>query len=161
MPSIDVVSEVDLQEVRNAVDQATREVTTRYDFKGTETEVRLTDDGIVLESSSEGRLEAAQVVLKEKLVRRQVSLKSLSGGIPQEVGGARFRSVFSLNQGIDQDSARELAKRVRNMKLKVQAQVHGDRVRISGNKRDDLQQVIAELKSLDHKLPLQYINFRD
>lgn len=143
------------------MDQATREVRTRYDFKGTETEVRLTDDGIVLESSSEGRLEAAQVVLKEKLVRRQVSLKSLSGGIPQEVGGARFRAVFSLNQGIDQDSARELAKRVRNMKLKVQTQVHGDRVRISGNKRDDLQQVIAELKSLDHKLPLQYINFRD
>jgi uncharacterized protein YajQ (UPF0234 family) len=161
MPSFDVVSEVDLQEVRNAVDQATREVRTRYDFKGTETEVRLTDDGIVLESSSEGRLEAAQVVLKEKLVRRKVSLKSLSGGIPQEVGGARFRAVFSLNQGIDQDSARELAKRVRDMKLKVQAQVHGDRVRISGNKRDDLQQVIAEFKSLDYKLPLQYINFRD
>jgi len=161
MPSFDVVSEVDLQEVRNAVDQATREVRTRYDFKGTETEVRLTDDGILLESSSEGRLEAAQVVLKEKLVRRQVSLKSLSGGIPQEVGGARFRAVFSLNQGIDQDSARELAKRVRDMKLKVQAQVHGDRVRISGNKRDDLQQVIAEFKSLDYKLPLQYINFRD
>ena len=129
------------------MDQATREVRTRYDFKGTETEVRLTDDGIVLESSSEGRLEAAQVVLKEKLVRRQVSLKSLSGGIPQEVGGARFRAVFSLNQGIDQDSARELAKRVRDMKLKVQAQVHGDRVRISGNKRDALQQVIAEFKS--------------
>jgi uncharacterized protein YajQ (UPF0234 family) len=161
MPRFDVVSEVDLQEVRNAVDQATREVRTRYDFKGTETEVRLTDDGIVLESSSEGRLEAAQVVLKEKLVRRQVSLKSLSGGIPQEVGGARFRAVFSLNQGIDQDSARELAKRVRDMKLKVQAQVHGDRVRISGNKRDALQQVIAEFKSLDYKLPLQYINFRD
>jgi uncharacterized protein YajQ (UPF0234 family) len=161
MPSFDVVSEVDLQEVRNAVDQATREVRTRYDFKGTETEVRLTDDGIVLESSSEGRLEAAQVVLKEKLVRRRVSLKSLSGGIPQEVGGARFRAVFSLNQGIDSDSARELAKRVRDMKLKVQAQVHGDRIRISGNKRDDLQQVIAEFKSLDYKLPLQYINFRD
>lgn len=143
------------------MDQATREVRTRYDFKGTETQVRLTDDGIVLESSSEGRLEAAQVVLKEKLVRRRVSLKSLSGGIPQEVGGARFRAVFSLNQGIDSDSARELAKRVRDMKLKVQAQVHGDRIRISGSKRDDLQQVIAKFKSLDYKLPLQYINFRD
>lgn len=143
------------------MDQATREVRTRYDFKGTETQVRLTDDGIVLESSSEGRLEAAQVVLKEKLVRRRVSLKSLSGGIPQEVGGARFRAVFSLNQGIDSDSARELAKRVRDMKLKVQAQVQGDRIRISGSKRDDLQQVIAEFKSLDYKLPLQYINFRD
>ena len=161
MPSFDIVSEVDMQEVRNAVDQTSREVRTRYDFKGTETEIRLTDDSIVLESSSEGRLEAAEVVLKEKLVRRKVSLKSLSGGTPQEVGGARFRATFSLNQGIDQDSARELAKRVRDLKLKVQAQVHGDRIRISGKKRDELQAVIAEIKELDYKLPLQYINFRD
>ena len=161
MPSFDVVSEVDLQEVRNAVDQAARELRTRFDFKGTQTEVRLTEDSVVLESSSEGRLEAADVVLKEKLVRRKVSLKSLSGGEAEEVGGARFRATFSLNQGIDQDSARELAKRVRDMKLKVQAQVHGDRVRISGKKRDELQQVIAEFKGLDFKLPLQYVNFRD
>jgi len=160
MPSFDVVSEVDEQEVRNAVDQAARETRTRYDFKGTETEVRLTDDGIVLESSSEGRLEAAVVVLNEKLVRRQVSLKSLSGGEPKEVGGARFRSVYSLNQGIDQDSARELAKLVRELKLKVQAQVHGDRIRVTGKKRDELQQVIAAFKDLDYKLPLQYVNYR-
>ena len=161
MPSFDVVSEVDMQEVRNAVDQAAREAKTRYDFKGTETEVRLTDEGIVLESSSEARLEAAVVVLKEKLVRRRVSMKSLSGGEPKEVGRARFRAEFSLNQGIDQDSARELAKQVRDLKLKVQAQVHGDRVRISGKKRDDLQEVIAAFKDLDYKLPLQYVNFRD
>jgi uncharacterized protein YajQ (UPF0234 family) len=161
MPSFDVVSEVDMQEVRNAVDQAARETRTRYDFKGTETEVRQTDEGIVLESSSEGRLEAAVVVLKEKLVRRKVSMKSLSGGVPKEVGGARFRAEFSLNQGIDQDSARELAKQVRDLKLKVQAQVHGDRVRISGKKRDDLQQVISVFKELDYKLPLQFVNFRD
>lgn len=161
MPSFDVVSEVDTQEVRNAVDQAARELRTRYDFKGTETEVRQTDDGIVVESSSESRLEAAVVVLKEKLVRRQVSMKSLSGGIPKEVGGARFRAEFSLNQGIDTDSARELAKQVRDLKLKVQAQVHGDRVRVSGKKRDELQQVIAVFKELDYKLPLQYVNFRD
>jgi uncharacterized protein YajQ (UPF0234 family) len=161
MPSFDVVSEVDMQEVRNAVDQTAREVRTRYDFKGTGTEVRLTDDGIVLESSSEARLEAAVVVLQEKIVRRKVSLKSLSGGTPQEIGGARYRTVFSLNQGIDSDSARELAKKVRDLKLKVQAQVHGDRVRVSGKKRDELQQVIAMLKELDYRLPLQYINFRD
>jgi uncharacterized protein YajQ (UPF0234 family) len=77
------------------------------------------------------------------------------------VGGARFRAVFSLNQGIDQDSARELAKRVRDLKLKVQAQVHGDRVRVTGKKRDELQQVIAAFKDLDYKLPLQYVNYRD
>ena len=161
MASFDVVSEVDLQEVRNAVDQTARETRTRYDFKGTETEVRLTDDGIVLESSSEGRLEAAVVVLKEKLVRRKVSLKSLSGGVPHEVGGARFRATYGLNQGIDPDSARELAKQVRDLKLKVQAQVHGDRVRVTGKKRDDLQQVIAVFKDLDYRLPLQYVNYRD
>jgi hypothetical protein len=161
MPSFDVVSEVDMQEVRNAVDQAARETRTRFDFKGTDTEVRLTEDGIVLESSSEARLEAAILVLKEKLVRRQVSIKSVSGGVPREVGKARFRADFSLNQGIDQDSARELAKHVRDLKLKVQAQVHGDRVRITGKKRDDLQDVIAVFKDLDYKLPLQFINFRD
>ena len=161
MPSFDVVSEVDMQEVRNAVDQTARETRTRYDFKGTATEVRLTDDGIVLESASETRLEAAVVVLNEKLVRRRVSLKSLSGGAPKEVGGARFRAVFSLNQGIDQDAARELAKLVRDLKLKVQAQVHGDRVRVTGKNRDDLQQVIAAFKDLDFKLPLQYVNYRD
>ncbi len=161
MPSFDVVSEVNIQEVRNAVDQAARETRTRYDFKGTETGVRLTDEGIVLESSSEGRLEAAVVVLKEKLVRRKVSLKSLSGGVPREVGGSRFRAAFALHQGIDQESARELAKLVRDLKLKVQAQVHGDRVRVTGKKRDDLQQVIAMLKELDYRLPLQYVNYRD
>ncbi|MGZ5383151.1 MAG: YajQ family cyclic di-GMP-binding protein [Acidimicrobiia bacterium] len=161
MPSFDVVSEVDMQEVRNAVDQAARETRTRFDFKGTDTEVRLTEDGIVLESSSEARLEAAILVLKEKLVRRQVSIKSVSGGVPREVGRARFRADFSLNQGIDQDSARELAKHVRDLKLKVQAQVHGDRVRITGKKRDDLQDVIAVFKDLDYKLSLQFINFRD
>jgi uncharacterized protein YajQ (UPF0234 family) len=99
--------------------------------------------------------------LHEKLVRRKLSLKSLSGGTPREIGGGRFRAVFSLNQGIDADSARELAKQVRDLKLKVQAQVHGDRVRVSGKKRDELQQVIAMFRDLDYKLPLQYINFRD
>jgi uncharacterized protein YajQ (UPF0234 family) len=150
-----------MHEVRNAVDQTAREVRTRYDFKGTGTEARLAEDAIVLESTSEARLEAAVVVLHEKLVRRKVSLKSLSGGIPEEIGGARYRATFSLNRGIDSDSARELAKKVRDLKIKVQAQVQGDRLRVSGKKRDDLQQVIAMLKELDHRLPLQYVNFRD
>jgi uncharacterized protein YajQ (UPF0234 family) len=161
MPSFDIVSQVDLQEVRNAVDQAARELATRYDFKGTSTTVSLSDDGITLESSTEDRLAAAADVLKEKLVRRKVSLKSLAGGEPKEVGGARMRSVFTLNQGIDADSARELAKHVRGLGLKVQAQVNGDLVRVSGKKRDELQAVIADVKAMDHKLPLQYINFRD
>ncbi len=161
MPTFDIVSQVDLQEVRNAVDQAMRELVNRYDFKGTGTSVELNDDGIVLESSTEERLKAAIDVLKEKLIRRKVSLKSLSGGEPTEVGGGRSRSLFTLNTGIDADSARELSKLIRGLGMKVQAQINGDIVRVSGKKRDDLQAVIAEVKALDHKLPLQYVNFRD
>ena len=161
MPSFDVVSQVDLQEVRNAADQAMREVVNRYDFKGTETSVALTEDGIVVESSADGRLDAAIDVLKTKLVRRRVSLKSIGGGEPAQVGGGRYRAVFTLNQGIDQDAGRELAKRVRDMKLKVQVQIQGDQLRVTGKKRDDLQAVIVELRALDYRLPLQFVNYRD
>lgn len=161
MPTFDIVSQVDLQEVRNAVDQASREVTTRYDFKGTETSVSLGDEGITVESSTEERLKAAVDVMKEKLVRRKVSLKSIAGGEPTEVGGGRSRAVFTLNKGIDADSAREIAKHIRGLEIKVQAQINGDVVRVTGKKRDDLQAVIAEVKALDHRLPLQYVNYRD
>ena len=161
MPSFDVVSEVDLQEVRNAVDQAARETATRYDFKGTGTTIALQAEEIVSESATEDRLRAAVEVLKEKLIRRKVSLKALGGGEPKEVGGGRFRSTFSVNQGIAQEAARELNKHIKNMKLKVQVQIQGDRLRVSGKKRDELQDVIASLKELDYRLPLQYINFRD
>lgn len=161
MPSFDVTSEVDLQEVRNAVDQAAREVATRYDFKGTSTTARLTDEGITVESATEDRLAAAVDVLKEKLVRRKVSLKSIAGGEPKQVGGGRSRAEFTLNQGIDQDSAKELSKLIRDSKLKVQAQIQGDQLRVQGKKRDDLQAVISLIRDLDFRLPLQYINYRD
>ena len=161
MPTFDIVSEIDLQEVRNAVDQAAREVATRYDFKGTESEVRLTDDGIVVESSTDNRLDAAIDVLKEKLVRRKVSLKGLSGGTPQEVGGGRYQASFGINSGIAHDAAKELSKVVRDTKIKVQVQIQGSQLRVQGKKRDDLQQVIAALRELDYRLPLQYVNFRD
>jgi cyclic-di-GMP-binding protein len=161
MPTFDVVSRVDIQEVRNAVDQANRETATRYDFKGTDTSFTLADDTVTVESSTDDRLKAAVDVLKEKLVRRKVSLKSLSGGEPQQVGGGRSRSVLTLNTGIDADSARELAKKIRELGLKVQAQIQGDLVRVSGKKRDDLQGVIEALRSLDYRLPLQFVNFRD
>jgi uncharacterized protein YajQ (UPF0234 family) len=161
MPSFDIVSQVDMQEVRNAVDQASREIVNRYDFKGTSTTVQLSDDGIVVESASDGRLEAAVDVLKGKLVRRNVSLKSISGGEPKQVGGGRYQATFTLNEGIAQDAAKELSKEIRDMKLKVQVQIQGDQLRVSGKKRDDLQDVIAAVKSLDFRLPLQYINFRE
>lgn len=161
MPTFDIVSQVDVQEVRNAIDQASRETTTRYDFKDTDTSFRLGPDEVTVESSTEDRLKAAIEVLKEKLVRRKVSLKSLSGGALQPIGGSRYKAVFTLNKGIDTEGARELAKKVRDLGLKVQAQITGDVVRVSGKKRDDLQEAIAALRDLDFRLPLQFINFRD
>jgi len=161
MPTFDIVSEVDRQEVRNAVDQAAREVATRYDFKGTNTTIRVGDDEIVCESSTDNRLDAAIDVLKEKLVRRKVSLKALSGGTPKEIGGARYQATFGISSGIAQDAAKELSKVIRDTKIRVQVQVQGLQLRVQGKKRDDLQQVIAVVKDLDFRLPLQYVNFRD
>ena len=150
-----------MQEVRNAVDQASRELINRYDFKGTNTTVNLSDEGITVESSADGRLEAAVDVLRTKLIKRNVSLKSIAGGEPKEIGGGRYKAVFTLNEGIAQDAAKELTKDIKEMKLKVQVQIQGDQLRVTGKKRDDLQNVIAAVKSMDFKLPLQYINFRD
>jgi cyclic-di-GMP-binding protein len=162
MPSFDVVSKVDLQELRNAVDQAAREYTNRFDFRGTETTVEVSgEESVVVESSAEGRLEAANLVLKEKLIKRSIDPKAISGGEMKQVGGGRYRSVWTLAQGIPQAEAKELTKNIRDSGIKVQAQVQGDQVRIQGKKRDDLQEAIALLKGLDYKLPLQYINFRD
>jgi len=161
MPSFDVVSQIDLQEVRNAVDQASREIVNRFDFKGTNTAVTLGDDGISIESSAEGRLEAAIDVLKGRLVKRKVSLKSLVGGEPKPAAGGRIRTQFTLTQGIPQDAAKELSKIVRDLKLKVQVQIQGDQLRIQGKKRDDLQQAMQTLRGLDYRLPLQFVNRRD
>lgn len=161
VPTFDVVSLVDMQEVRNAVDQASREITQRYDFKGTGTSVTLKDDGIVLESSAEGRLDAAVDVLKEKLVRRKVSLKVISGGVPQPSGGGRSKAVFTLTTGLDSEAAREIAKAIRGFGTKVQAQIQGDLVRVTGKKRDELQGIIEGLRGLDYRLPLQFVNYRD
>jgi uncharacterized protein YajQ (UPF0234 family) len=150
-----------MQEVRNAVDQASREIVNRYDFKGTNTSIRLSEDQITLESSADGRLEAAIDVLKGRLVKRKISLKAISGGEIKPAAGGRVQTLFTLTQGIPQDAAKELSKTVRDAKLKVQAQIQGDQLRIQGKKRDDLQAVIQLLKDLDFRLPLQYVNFRD
>ena len=150
-----------MQEVRNAVDQSMREIVNRYDFKGTDTTVKLNDEGIAVESASDQRVEAAVDVLETKLVRRSVSLKSLSGGEIKPAAGGRSRAEFTLSEGIAQDATKELSKEIRDLGLKVQVQVQGDQLRVQAKKRDDLQQVIAALKGLDYRLPLQYVNFRD
>ena len=162
MPSFDVVSEIDEQEVRNAVDQAAREAATRYDFKGTGTTIELTPGEIKLHSASEDRLAALRVLLEEKLVKRKVSLKALDYQKVEEASGGAARQVAKLVAGISKEKATELNKAIKAMNLKgVQSQVQGEQLRVTGKKRDDLQAVIAALKEQDFGIPLQFNNFRD
>ena len=162
MPSFDVVSEVDFQEVRNAVDQASREVSTRFDFKGTGSTIDLNEKSIELATESDQRLKALTQVLEEKLVKRKVSLKVLGYGNVEEATKGTVRQSVTLNVGISDEKAREIGKYIKGLTLKgVQHQVQGDQLRVSGKKRDDLQTVIAELKEKDFGIPLQFVNFRD
>lgn len=162
MPTFDVVSEIDRQEVRNAVDQAAREVTTRFDFKGTDSTIELSDKGITLESENEGRLSAVVVVLEEKLVKRGVSLKAVSYGKVEEATKGRARQLVTLNVGISQDKGKEIGKFLKELGLKgVSHQIQGDSLRVQGKKKDDLQEAIAALREHDFGIPLQFDNFRD
>lgn len=162
MPSFDVVSEVDAQEVRNAVDQAARELSTRYDFKGTNSSVELGETELTLRSSSEDRLKAARQVLEEKLVKRKVSLKAFDFGKVEEAAGATARQVATIQAGISSDKAKEVNKLIKGLGLKgMQSQTQGDQVRVTSKKRDDLQAVMAALKEADLGIPLQFENFRD
>jgi uncharacterized protein YajQ (UPF0234 family) len=162
MPSFDVVSEVDVQEVRNAIDQAHRELTTRFDFKGTDTTVEFKDESIELESASEERLKAAAQVLEEKLVRRKVSLKALDYGKVEEASKGRARQKAKLQMGINDEKAREIGKFIKGLGIKgVQHQVQGTQLRVTGKKRDDLQATIQSLREHDFGVPLDFTNFRD
>jgi hypothetical protein len=162
MPSFDVVSEVDLQEVRNAVDQAGRELHTRFDFKGTDSTVELGDGEIRLKSATEDRLKAVRQVLEEKLVRRNVSLKAIDYGKVEEASGGTARQTAKIVAGISSEKARDVNKKIKEAAPKgIQSQTQGDQVRVTGKKRDDLQSVIAALKEHDFGIPLQFTNFRD
>jgi uncharacterized protein YajQ (UPF0234 family) len=161
MPSFDAVSQVDRQEVDNAVNQARKEIAQRYDFKGSKTEIALEGDVIHVDSADEYKVKAAVDVLQSKLVRRGISLKALVYGKIEPSAGGRAKQDLTVQQGIDTDKARAMVKLVKDRKLKVQAQIQGDQVRISGKKRDDLQTVIQALKDEDFGLPLQFVNFRD
>ena len=162
MPTFDIVSEVDMQEVRNAVDQANREAATRFDFKNTDSAIELGDNELVLRSSTEDRLRALHQVLHEKLVRRQVSLKAFDAGKVEEAQKGTARQRVAIRAGISQDHAKRLNKFIKDLGLKgVSSQTQGDQLRISGKKRDDLQEVIAKVKAEDFGIPLQFNNFRD
>lgn len=162
MPSFDVVSEVDMQEVRNAVDQAVRELTNRYDFKGTNSSMDLGETEIKLATASEDRLIALRTLLEEKLVKRKVSLKILDYGKVEEASGMTVRQTATIQAGISSDKARELNKFIKALGLKgIQSQTQGESLRVNGKKRDDLQGVITALKEEDFGVPLQFNNFRD
>ena len=162
MPTFDVTSEVDMQEVRNAVDQAAREVSQRYDFKGTNSTIELGETSIDMATSSEDRLNALKVVLEEKLVKRKVSLKVLDYGKVEDASGGTVRQTAAITAGINSDKARDINKHIKSLGLKgIQSQTQGEQVRVSGKKRDQLQEVIAALKEHDFDIPLQFGNFRD
>jgi uncharacterized protein YajQ (UPF0234 family) len=162
MPSFDVVSEIDLQELRNGVDQASREIATRFDFKGTDSSIELKDKTIELHTESEQRLKALTQVLEEKLVKRGVSLKALGYGKVEEAAKGTVRQTVTLNVGISSEKGRDIGKFLKGLGLKgVQHQVQGDQLRVSGKKRDDLQSAISSLKGHDFGIPLQFTNFRD
>jgi uncharacterized protein YajQ (UPF0234 family) len=158
--SFDIVSEVDLQEVRNAFDQANREITTRFDFKNTGTSLSLDQDLIEVRSDTDHRLKAAVEVFKEKLVRREISLKALREGPVQLAAKGTVKQSLHINQGIDEEKARAINKTIKNLGLKVQTQVQKEQLRVSGKKKDELQGVMRALKEEDFGIPLQFTNYR-
>jgi len=158
--SFDIVSQVSLPEVSNAVDQARREIAQRFDFKDTGTSITQDDKLIELRSGTEDRLKAALEVFKEKAVRREVSLKAIHVGPMLPAAKGTYKQVLNVNVGITQEKARELVKFIKGTRVKVQSQVQDDQVRVSGKTKDDLQAVIRAVKEHDFGLALQFVNFR-
>jgi uncharacterized protein YajQ (UPF0234 family) len=158
--SFDVVSEVDLHEVKNAYDQANREILTRFDFKNTGTSLALDEDLIEIRSSTENRLRAALEVFKEKLVRREIALKAIREGPVLPAAKGTHKQALHINRGISEEKAREIVKFIKGTGLKVQTQIQGDQLRISGKKKDDLQATIKALRERDFDIPLQFTNYR-
>ena len=162
MPSFDVVSEVDRQELKNAIDQAQRELANRFDFKNTDSSIEQKDLILTIRTSSEDRLRALKLLLEEKFVKRQVSLKGIDWGKVEAASGESVRQVVTVKVGINSDKAREINKLIKEKGPKgVSSQTQGEQIRVTGKKRDDLQETMALLKSSDLEVPLQFENFRD
>ncbi|MGA7801289.1 MAG: YajQ family cyclic di-GMP-binding protein [Gammaproteobacteria bacterium] len=160
MPSFDVVSEVDRHEVSNAVDQTNREVGTRFDFKGSSAGSELAEDTITVRGDTEFQVDQVRDILYKKIAKRGVDVAALKED-KTEVSGSQARQRITVRQGIDADTAKKIVRMVKDSKLKVQASIQGEKVRITGKKRDDLQEAIALLRKAELELPLQYENFRD
>ena len=161
MPSFDIVSEVDQVEVKNAVDQANREIGTRFDFKGSDARVELADKALTLFADDEFKLKQVFDVLVGKLAKRGVDIRSLKSDDPEKISGNKMKQPVTVRTGVEQELAKRIVKLVKDSRLKVQASIQGDTVRVSGGKRDDLQSAIALVKKAVTDYPLQYQNFRD
>ena len=160
MPSFDVVSEIDKHEVNNAIDQANREIGTRFDFKGTDAKFVLEEDKITLHGESEFHLQQMLQVLNNKMAKRGINLKHLKVGEPV-IQHKKAEQIITLQEGLSTEVAKKIVKLIKENKFKVQAAIQGEQIRVTGKKRDDLQEVIAFLKKQDFELPLQFGNFRD
>ena len=160
MPSLDIKSEIDSHELLNAIDQANRVISNRFDFKGTDSKFTLDNEEITLNSQEEFQINQMMPILKESLVKRNIDIKSLD---PQKIEISNFRASqkILLKRGIDRELAKKITALVKKSKLKIQAQIQGEEIRISGKKRDDLQDAIAAIKTIDIGLPIEFINFRD
>ncbi|OUM98446.1 MAG: YajQ family cyclic di-GMP-binding protein [Paenibacillaceae bacterium ZCTH02-B3] len=158
--SFDIVSRVDMQEVNNAVQQTLKEIGTRFDFKGSKSDIRLEKDVLVVVSDDEHKLKSVLDILQSRLVKRGVPLRNLEYGKPEPAAGGTVRQQIRLKQGIDQENAKKINNLIRDTKLKVKSQIQGDQIRVSGKSKDDLQAVIAALRSADLPLELQFVNYR-
>jgi uncharacterized protein YajQ (UPF0234 family) len=160
MPSFDIVSEVDTHEVSNAVDQTNREVGTRFDFKGSDAGAEQNNETLVLRAENEFQVRQVLDILHKKMSKRGIDIAALNEG-PIQTSGSKASMIITVRQGIDQDTARQLVKNIKESKIKVQASIQGDKIRVTGKKRDDLQSIISKLRDSTCDLPLQFNNFRD
>lgn len=161
MPSFDVVSKVDLMELDNAINTAQKELAQRYDFRGSNTQLERGPDGITLRTSDEPRATAALTVLRERMAKRNVSQRCLDPGDVDAAGGQTVRQLVKIKQGIESDTAKTIVKTIKDSKIKVQAQIQGDELRVTGKNRDDLQAAMQLIKRGDFGIDLQFVNFRD
>ncbi|GAA0366019.1 YajQ family cyclic di-GMP-binding protein [Bacillus horti] len=158
--SFDIVSEINLQEVDNAIQQTKKEIENRYDFKGSKSELKRDEQKLTITSEDEYKINSVVDILQSKLIKRQVSIKALHYGKVEPASGGMARQQIDLVQGIDQDRAKKITKLVKESKIKVQVQIQGEQLRVSGKNRDDLQQVMQMIRESDLDIPVQFVNYR-
>ncbi len=161
MPSFDIVSEIDMQEMRNAVNQVVKEITTRYDFKGSRASIELGEQSITVVGDDINKLNTVTEILRAKLVRRKLDPKCLEYNDPEDASGGCKRQEIIIKQGVSTELAKQIVKAIKQAKMKVQAAIQGEQVRVTGKKRDDLQAVMALVRELESDRPLMFNNFRD